>query len=291
MATKNPFIISYEMEEISPSGIPFTFIEHTSTGYAKEKEEYQHIMQPHRHGYYSLSLCATGESSHMFDFERVILQPQDMILVIPGQVHQPMPDYYTATGWMLAFTADFLAGHPVHLPLISTGKVNLSDADFAQAKAIALLMQKEHSERGPHFIPLLQSYLSILLTLLQRNACNAAEKTGPALLHHYRELLATHFLEWTKPTQYANALHISADHLNEVVKQHTGQTASALITDRRILEAKRLLLHAKKSIKEIAWHLQFNEISYFNKFFKQHTGHTPASFREAVREKYSSIPE
>jgi AraC family transcriptional activator of pobA len=237
-----------------------------------------------------MGLCTGGESCHMFDFERVTLQPQDMILGVPGQVHQPMPDY-NATGWLLAFTAEFLAGHPVHLPMVATSKVRLSDEDFAQVGIIASLMQKEHAERGPHYVSLLQNYLSILLTILQRNICHATEKPGPALSQRYRELVATHFLEWTKPAQYATALHVSVDHLNEVVKQHTGNTATAIIADRRILEAKRLLLHAKESVKEIAWHLQFNEISYFNKFFKQHTGHTPASFREALREKYSSTPE
>ncbi|GAA3943027.1 helix-turn-helix domain-containing protein [Chitinophaga oryziterrae] len=287
MATKKPFIISYGMEDISSSGIPFVFIEQIGTG---DNEIDDPGTNPHRHGYYALGICATGESCHMFDFERIVFQAQEMALILPGQVHQAMPGY-TATGWLIAFTAEFLAGHPVHLPLAPPDKVKLSDADFAEVKTIAGLMKKQEAERGPHFVSILQNYLSVLLTLLQRNTCDRAEKPGPALLFRYRELLATHFLEWTKPAQYAAALHISADHLNEVVKQHTGQTASSLITDRRILEAKRLLLHARESVKEIAWHLQFNEISYFNRFFKQHTGHTPASFREAVREKYLSIPE
>ncbi|SFE78500.1 transcriptional regulator, AraC family [Chitinophaga sp. CF118] len=286
MANKNPFIISFQMDEITSSGIPFVI---EKIAVADDEHE---LMQAHRHGFYALGICMDGESIHMLDFERIVVQAQDMILIVPGQVHQPLA-VHTGNGWLLAFTADFLAGQSVQLPLAATDKVRLPDADFAQVEIIARLIDNENSERSPHYVTVIQHYLSVLITLLQRNMVRDAGKLqpGPALLMRYRELLATHFLQWTKPAQYAGALHISADHLNEVVKQHTGQTASALITDRRILEAKRLLLHAKESVKEIAWYLQFNEVSYFNKFFKQHTGYTPASFREAVREKYLSIPE
>jgi AraC-like DNA-binding protein len=226
----------------------------------------------------------------MVDFEKIVLQQQDIILIVPGQIHLPLNVHF-GNGWMIAFTADFLTGHSATLPLASTQKISLSTDDFAHVLTIAGLMEKENNEQGTKYTTVLQHYMSVLITLLQRNINPASGQPGNTLLFRYRELLATHFLEWTKPAQYASALHISADYLNEVVKQHTGQTASTLITERRLLEAKRLLLHAKESIKEIAWHLQFNEVSYFNKFFKQHTGHTPASFRESSREKYLSIPE
>lgn len=284
MTRKNPFIISWHLEELSP-GLPFVLERIASF----EDERNAPLLEAHRHGYYAIGICMEGESGHMLDFEKVVLHAQDIIMIVPGQIHHPT-GVQVGNGWFLAFNADFLATQSVNLPLAATEKVKLAADDFAQVIAIIQLMEKEFSEQGPHYIILLQHYLSVVITLLQRNTILSSQ-TGPPLLCRYRELLATHFLEWTKPAQYASALHISADHLNEVVKQHTGQTASALITERRILEAKRLLLHAKESIKEIAWHLQFNEVSYFNKFFKQHTGCTPASFRESLREKYLFIPE
>ncbi|MEV4885364.1 AraC family transcriptional regulator, partial [Chitinophaga ginsengisegetis] len=59
-----------------------------------------------------------------------------------------------------------------------------------------------------------------------------------------------HLLSWSSPGDYARALHVNTDHLNEVVKQETGQTVSALLAARRILEAKRMLLHSTHGIKE-----------------------------------------
>jgi AraC family transcriptional activator of pobA len=284
MTRKKSIITSYKLEDLS-GGLPFV-IERIDT----KVEEYDQILEPHRHGYYAIAVCLEGESTHMVDFERIDLHEKDIMMIVPGQVHHPI-GIHKGSGWLIAFCADFLAGLPVSPPLAATPKINLAAADFAQVLAIIQLMEKESMERAPQYAAVLQHFISVLITLIKRHTSPANAQSGPTLLFRFRELLATHFMEWTKPTQYAGALHISADHLNEVVKQHTAQTASAIITERRILEAKRLLLHAKESIKEIAWYLQFNEVSYFNKYFKQHTGYTPASFRDALREKYPSTPE
>ena len=47
----------------------------------------------------------------------------------------------------------------------------------------------------------------------------------------------------------------------------------------RILRAQELLLHSTMSVTEIAVHLNFGSISYFNRIFKKHTGCTPLSYR------------
>ena len=284
MTRKKPFIISYQLEDFSP-GLPFV-IERMEL----KEDEHTHLWQAHRHGYYAIGICIEGEATQMIDFERIELRGNDIMLIVPGQVHHHI-DIKPGSGWFIAFSTAFLTGQSVTLPLAVSPKITLSEDDFTQVLTISKLMDKEYREQAPEYAAVLQHYLSVLITLLQRNTNTAGSQSGPTLLIRYKELLATHFLQWTKPTQYASALHISADHLNEVVKQYTGQTASAMIIERRVLEAKRLLLHAKESVKEIAWHLQFNEVSYFNKFFKQHTGCTPASFRESLREKYLYIPE
>jgi AraC family transcriptional regulator, transcriptional activator of pobA len=284
MAASIPSIVSYQLEDLSSTGIPF-MMQAVNAAYARP----DHLMTTHRHSYFLLGVCEEGESNHMLDFEQVTIKAGEMMLIVPGQVHQPLKNI-TDRGYVTAFSADFLLHQHVHLPLHPSGPVRLSDKDFTQAGAILTQMAQEYTEQPPQYVAMLQHYLSLLLTLFQRHA-TANNPAGHPLLLRYRELLAAHFLEWTKPAQYAAAMHVSADHLNDVIKQHTGQTVSAHINERRILEARRLLLHAKETIKEIAWYLQFNEVSYFNRFFKQHTGCTPAAFRENAREKYLSVPE
>ncbi len=59
-----------------------------------------------------------------------------------------------------------------------------------------------------------------------------------------------------------------------------------MIHQRLILEAKRLLLHSTISAKEVAYSLNFNDPSYFSRFFKTNTGFSPEGFRKEIRKKY-----
>lgn|GEM_PF-374931 len=283
MPRKKQFIASQSLEGLYPE-LPSFAIKIMSS---QSQVQMARIADVHRHNYYMLFVLTEGVSAHMIDMEQVTMNAGEMGLIVPGQVHLALSEQ-TGTGWGIAFTADFLP--LVSLPVTLQGPVRLPADELAAVNQIICLMEKEYNEKKAQAIPLLQHFLSILLLILQRH--NADAPSGnKSLLIRYRELVAAHYLEWTKPAQYAEALHISVDYLNEVVRQHSGQTASSLITERRVLEAKRLLMHAEESVKEIAWHLQFNEVSYFNRFFKQHTGYTPAAFRESVRDKSQSDPE
>jgi AraC family transcriptional activator of pobA len=71
--------------------------------------------------------------------------------------------------------------------------------------------------------------------------------------------------------------------LNTVTKAITEKTVSELINDQIILESKRYLLATGDQIKEIAFHLGFEDISYFIRFFKKQTGYTPEAFRAGFK--------
>lgn len=59
-----------------------------------------------------------------------------------------------------------------------------------------------------------------------------------------------------------------------------------MINERVILEVKRMLIRTEYDISEIAYKLGFNELSYFSRFFKRHTGMTPLGFRMSMNEMY-----
>jgi len=74
-------------------------------------------------------------------------------------------------------------------------------------------------------------------------------------------------------------MNLSPYQLNEITKSSIGKTASELINEHIILEAKRYLLATPNQIKDIADHLGYEDTSYFIRFFKKHTGHSPEAFR------------
>lgn len=78
---------------------------------------------------------------------------------------------------------------------------------------------------------------------------------------------------------YAEALDVTPKHLSRVVKGATGFTAVEWIERLVILEAKVLLKSSSLNIQQIADELNFPSQSFFGKYFKKHTGHSPKEFR------------
>jgi AraC-like DNA-binding protein len=87
------------------------------------------------------------------------------------------------------------------------------------------------------------------------------------------------FIETKSPSDYARALHISTPYLNECVRDVTGFPVSYHIQQRVILEAKRLLYHSNKTVKEIAAELGYDDHAYFSRVFTKITGMTALAFR------------
>ncbi|MBJ5570629.1 AraC family transcriptional regulator, partial [Salmonella enterica subsp. enterica serovar Typhimurium] len=70
--------------------------------------------------------------------------------------------------------------------------------------------------------------------------------------------------------------------LSKKIKSLFNKTPSQIIQERVILEAKKQIHLTRKSFKEIALELNFNDEFYFSKYFKKYTGVSPTQFRKEV---------
>jgi AraC family transcriptional activator of pobA len=84
------------------------------------------------------------------------------------------------------------------------------------------------------------------------------------------------------PQDYADALAVHVNYLNRAVQAATSKTTPMHLAERLVLEATNLLQHSHWSIGDIADALGFAYPTYFNKFFKKHTGCTPLQVRHAT---------
>jgi AraC family transcriptional regulator, transcriptional activator of pobA len=96
-------------------------------------------------------------------------------------------------------------------------------------------------------------------------------------------LLETRLADIKQVSQYADLLNLSTYQLNSITKTTVGKAASELINEQIILEAKRYLLATTNQVKDIASQLGYEDVSYFIRFFKKHTGHSPEAFRKISR--------
>lgn len=95
----------------------------------------------------------------------------------------------------------------------------------------------------------------------------------------FMELLSKYFTQERHVEFYASKMHISPQYLSTTVKQVSGKSPSVWIANRTIEEIKHRLLHTEATIKEIAYALNFPNLSFFGKFFKKATGMSPKQYR------------
>jgi AraC-like DNA-binding protein len=86
-------------------------------------------------------------------------------------------------------------------------------------------------------------------------------------------------LQLKSAKDYAASLSVHVNYLNRTVKKVTGKSTSLHISNRIISEAKAILQHSDWNISEVAYALGFEYPTYFNNFFKKHTGTQPSAFR------------
>ena len=101
------------------------------------------------------------------------------------------------------------------------------------------------------------------------------------IYHEYSELVMKHYHKWHHVSDYAEALHITVPHLCSTIKQASQRTAGDLIVEAILTDAKAQLKLSVTPIKEIAISLGFENVAFFNRFFKTYVGTTPKNYRNS----------
>lgn len=249
----------------------------------------------HRHGYYHLLWISEARGQHLLDFETLEVRPHSVFFIAPGQMHAWKSDV-APTGYVLNFSAEFflqIYPRPEDIPFFDAG----------HAQPALYLSARQHGE----LLPLLQSMAQefegdaawrndairaatlMLLTRLRRlrpeRVANADADADAAPRHYglarrFRLLVERHYLDAMPVRDFAAELHVTERRLNEAVRQATGKTASTLIQERILLEAKRLLTQSELGVSEVCYRLNFDDPAYFSRFFKKHTASSPLEFKK-----------
>jgi AraC family transcriptional activator of pobA len=248
---------------------------------------------PHKHNFYHLVLFTKGGGSHTIDFKTFDVEPYQIYFMTPGQVHSW--DFEgEVDGYLVHFSAEFfpsflLAGDYLHhFPFfngdIDDAVINLTPE--IRPKVITLFEELIGETEAPgrmntDMIRLLLLQIFILLSRMEKNH-NAKKMSvyNYTLIKNFRRLIEKNYTKLRLPKEYAELLYITPNHLNAVSNDVLGMPAGEAIRNRVLLEAKRLLINRDMSISEIAYQLNFNDNSYFTKFFKNYTDLTPEEFRK-----------
>jgi AraC-like DNA-binding protein len=236
---------------------------------------------PHRHGFFHFIYLTRGGGWHEIDFQRFEVRPQQLYFVKPGEVHSWQLNAHTR-GFVLEFTRESLPKTAVSDALFrALESLPSSHSGMGHLLPLLELMNRENSERKAQYKLCLEHYLSGFLLLCTRLQ-NAREKALPrsGVIESFQKLLETNYMKEHGVDFYANSLATSAKSLSSLTKRLTGKSAGALIQERCLAEAKRLLAYSGKSVADIGYELGFEDPNYFARFFRKHEGMAPGQFRK-----------
>jgi AraC family transcriptional activator of pobA len=179
-------------------------------------------------------------------------------------------------------------------PLFRIGSTPLFKLPAPQGDYIRGIFQKMLTEQAGDYAfkgELIRTYVQLLLHealhLQPADPVVQPQNAATRLTSRFLELLERLFpielptqqLALKTPQEFADRLAVQVNHLNKAVKQVTGKPTSAHLAARLLDEAKALLQHTDWSVASIGYCLGFEYPTYFQNFFKKHTGVTPLSLR------------
>lgn len=244
----------------------------------------------HRHDFYFVLFVKNGKGTHQIDFINYEVDNFSVYFIKPGQVHELMLKK-GATGFMLQFTTDFYNPREKNASIIlrkvsSKNLCQINNSRFDKLETTIQSIFQEFSDKKERYFDVIKSYLEILFVQLLRqsenptNVPNESKLYAQERLEELQDLIEKNIVTTKQVSDYATMLNMSSFQLNSVTKSLLNKTASEIINEYIILEAKRLLISTTNQVNQIADQLGYDDPSYFIRFFKKHTGSSPESFRQ-----------
>jgi AraC family transcriptional regulator, transcriptional activator of pobA len=252
---------------------------------------------PHRHDFYQLILFTEGGGSHSIDFLSHRITPFHMYFLSPNQVHSWHFEG-NMDGYVINFSDQFFQSFLLKSDYLEqfpfSFSSNVADSGMQipgnlQPEVISILekiLSENDSAHKFRFdtlrVLILQLFYAIGNFTTSKKG-NAKESYNITLMRTFETLIEKNYLTLRLPKQYAELLYVTPNHLNALCNDIKGISAGDMIRNRIILEAKRLLINLDMTVTEIAYVLNFDDNSYFCKFFKKQAGVTPEVFRKQMR--------
>ena len=129
---------------------------------------------------------------------------------------------------------------------------------------------------------MLKRYL-ILCTRLYKEQFHLPEEIQSTdLIREFNFLVEKHFKSKHTVVEYADLLNKSPKTVSNTFSKINSKSPLQYIQDRRMIEARRLLMYSDSHIKEIAVEIGFEDVQTFSRFFKKQEGISPSEYRNPV---------
>lgn len=244
--------------------------------------------QPHKHNnYFEIIYLSKGSGNHQIDNIKYDIKPPILFLIKKEQIHcwdiKEKPE-----GYVIIIKKSFIEKTlDNELKLLFSNLSKLTSIEIEKHSCLEKffeLLIEENTIVTEHTFSitegLLKAIVSKILEIAKPTIQNSAVQSD--LYQSYTEILSSGKVLKNKVAYYAQILNTSPQNLNAICRKVANQSASEVLSEHILNEAKRLLIYTSKTVLEISYELDFSDSSHFIKYFKKSTGKTPLKYRVEI---------
>ena len=256
----------------------------------------------HSHDFLVLTfhLERDGGSLQLGDREWQI-EAGDVYLIAPGEIVDPS-GLEDAEGWAVYFLPEVLGSqapgtflswraHPLLFPFVrgaagGAQRLKVPPEDRPSWSERLSALDLELRQRHDGYREAVLSHLTLLLVGVSRLAANVVgdlRLNDEPLLAEVFGFIEDRYHERVSLRDVARAVSLSRGHLTTVVRRKTGRTVQEWIAERRMAEARRLLVETDLAVEEVGRRVGYGDPGYFVRSFRSTHGATPLGWRRAGR--------
>lgn len=259
------------------------------------------FQMPVRLDAYLMIFCISGRTRLSINMKEFTMEKDQVALLIPGYIGQVLDEgpHHAGNHYViLGMSRRYLSTLHLDLNRFFTEGTTLMNSPCVQLtpeeKAIAaryseltsVILQSDVSNKRECVSSLISSLFYMSEGIFSRQAndlsmpVSVRSSRSDLIFNKFLRLLADYHTKERNVSFYADKLCLSPKYFSKLVKEATGRTAPEWIDTYVIMEAKNYLKYSELSIKQIVYKLHFTDQPTFTKYFKNHTGMTPAQFRK-----------
>ncbi len=239
-------------------------------------------------------LCTRGTVRATINLSEYTISRNDFVTVLPGsfiQIHEVSSDTRVC---FAGFSSEFIARVSYvetfldFLPMILNNPIMPLREEIAQLyrNAFSLLIRAYVLPNTLDNKEILKSIFTIFFQgvgeLYKRckPTTNEPIKREHELYRQFIQLLMANYTQEHEVSFYAKKCGVTPAHFSGAIRKASGHSPLAIITGIIVMNAKAQLKSTRLPVKEIAFSLGFNNLSFFNKYFRKHVQMTPQEYRE-----------
>ena len=292
----------FEVITRADRGVPELLMSPTQFRFSVIGENQCSLASYNRRDYYKISLVLKGSSRFIYAHRGIDIVAPALVFTNPLIPYSWESGDDNPAGFFCIFSDTFLhtAGRAENLqesPLFKVGGEHIYVLDKHQADYLQSIFERMKLEAESAYVykyDIIRNQLNLIIheaikmqpAMAYFSPANASERIAQLFLTLLEKQFPVdspdNMLPLKRAGDYAAQLSVHVNHLNAAVQEVTGKSTTMHINDRLLAEAKSLLLHTEWSVGEIAFSLGFEYASYFNNFFKKHSGITPLTFRKSL---------